>query len=172
MADQFLKGETMTVHQIEAATSELQLHNLLVGLQLTGGCLYPVHHHGLPLEELVRHGRVLHHEEGGEEGEAQEGEADNLRPASQPGSASQWSDETRRLATATGRDPELVFTSSSLDRDNSGDWNLGLTSLVLAVLHQRAEHSEECRCGWGEKRDQLLHQVGREHVVYEDLVQC
>ena len=133
MADQFLKGETMTVHWVEATTNELQLHGLLLGLQLTGGCLYPVHHHGLPLEELVRHGRVLHHEEGGEEGEAQEGEADNLCPASQPGSASQWSDETRRLATATGRDPELVFTFISLDRDNSGDWNLGLTSLVLAA---------------------------------------
>ena len=92
-----------------------------------------MHHHCLPLEELVRHSRVLLQEEGGEEEEAQEGEADDLRPASQPGSASQWSDETRRLATATGRDPELVFTSISLDRDNSGDWNLGLTSLVLAA---------------------------------------
>ena len=40
-------------------------------------------------------------------------------------------DETRRLAT--GQDPELVFTFISLDRDNSGDWNLGLTSLVLAA---------------------------------------
>ena len=38
--------------------------------------------HGLPLEELVCHGRVLHREEGGEEEEAQEGEADDLRPAS------------------------------------------------------------------------------------------
>ena len=80
VADQFLKGETMTVHQVEAATTELQLHNLLLGLQLTGGCLYLVHHHGLPLEELVRHRRVV---EGGEEEEAQEGEADNLRLPSQ-----------------------------------------------------------------------------------------
>ena len=39
--------------------------------------------HGLPLEELVCHGRVLHREEGGEEEEAQEGEADDLCPASQ-----------------------------------------------------------------------------------------
>ena len=45
--------------------------------------------HGLPLEELVCHGRVLHQEEGGEEEEAQEGEADDLCPASQPGLASQ-----------------------------------------------------------------------------------
>ena len=74
---------------------------------------------------------------GGEEEEAQEGEAYNLCPASQPGSASQWSDVTRRMATATGRDPELVFTSISLDRDNW--W------LLLAVLHQRAEHREKCR---------------------------
>ena len=51
-ADQFLKGETMH--------------------------LYLVHPHGLPLEELVRHSRVLFQEEGGEEEEAQEGEADNL----------------------------------------------------------------------------------------------
>ena len=80
---------------------------------------------GLPLEELVRHSQVLHREEGGEEEEAQEGEADDLRPASQPGSASQWLDETRRLAA--GRDPQLVFTSINLDRDNTGDWNLGLT---------------------------------------------
>ena len=129
VADQFLKGETVTVHQVEATTSELQLHDLLLGLQLSGGCLYLVHHHGLPLEELVRHSWVLHREEGGEEEEAQEGEADDLRPASQPGSASQWSDETRILATATGGDPELVFTSISLDRDNSrsADWILGLT---------------------------------------------
>ena len=105
MADQFLKRETMMVHR-----------------------------HGLPLEELVRHSQVLHWEEGGEEEEAQEGKADNLCPASQPGSASQWSDETWRLATATGRNPELIFTSISWDRrDNSGDWNLGLTSLVLAA---------------------------------------
>ena len=80
MANQFLKGETIMVHR-----------------------------HGLPLEELVRHRRVLHWEEGGEEAEAQEGEADDLCPASQPGSASQRLDETRRLAT--GQDPELVFTS-------------------------------------------------------------
>ena len=90
-----------------------------------------MHCHGLPVEELVRHSLVFHQEEGGEEEEAQEGEADNLCPASQPGSASQWSDETRRLAT--GQDPKLAFTSISLDRDNSGDWNLGLTSLVLAA---------------------------------------
>ena len=42
--------------------------------------------HGLPLEELVCHGRVLHREEGGEEEEAQEGEDEGLRPTSQPGS--------------------------------------------------------------------------------------
>ena len=36
------------VHQAKATISELQLHNVLVGLQLTGGCLYLVHHHGLP----------------------------------------------------------------------------------------------------------------------------
>ena len=71
MVDQFLKGETMTVHQVETATTELQLHNLLLGLQLSGGCLYLVHHHGLPLEELVRHGQVLLQEEGGEEAQGQ-----------------------------------------------------------------------------------------------------
>ena len=60
---------------------------------------------GLPLEELVCHSWVLHQEEGGEEEEAHEGKADNLRPTSQPGSVSQWSDETKRLATATGRGP-------------------------------------------------------------------
>ena len=49
-------------------------------LQLSGGCLYLVHCHGLPLEELVRHSRVLHQEKGGEEEEAQEGKADNLSP--------------------------------------------------------------------------------------------
>ena len=67
MADQFLKGKTMMVHRVEAATSELQLHHLL---QLSGGCLYLVHRHGLPLnvEELVRHGQVLHWEEGGGRG--------------------------------------------------------------------------------------------------------
>ena len=112
----------------------------------------------------------------GEEEEAQEGEADDLRPTSQPGSASQWSDETRRLATATGRDPELVFTSISLDRDNSRDWNqLGAGGLLLAVLHQRAEHREECRSpspGRGEQRDQLLQQVQWEQVVCEEWVQC
>ena len=64
VADRFFKGETMTVHQVEATTSELQLHHLL---QLSGGCLYLVHCHGLPLsvEELVCHGQVLHQEEGG-----------------------------------------------------------------------------------------------------------
>ena len=39
-------------------------------------------------------------------------------------------DETGRLAT--GRNPELVFTSSSVDRDNSGDWNLGADLLVAS----------------------------------------
>ena len=66
VADLFFKGETKMVD-------------------------YLVHRLGLPLEEKVRHSRVLHQEEGGEEEEAQEGKADNLRPASQPGSASQWS---------------------------------------------------------------------------------
>ena len=58
VADLFFKGETKTVDQV-------------------------VYHLGLPLEEKVRHGRVLHREEGGlggEEEEAQEGEADNLHP--------------------------------------------------------------------------------------------
>ena len=73
-----------------------------------------MHHHGLPLEELVRHGRVLLQEEGGEEEEAQGGEADDLRP--QPGSARQQS--------ATGRDPELDFTSISWDRGSSRDLEL------------------------------------------------
>ena len=55
------------------------------------------------------------------------------RLAAQPASsrASQWLNETRRWATE--QDPKLVFTSISLDRDNSRDWNLGLTILVLAV---------------------------------------
>ena len=44
----------MTVHQVKAATSELQLHDLLLGLQLAGDCLHLVHGHGLPLEVLVR----------------------------------------------------------------------------------------------------------------------
>ena len=74
----------------------------------------------------------------------------------------------------------LVFMSISLDRDNSGDWNLGLTSelgagsLLLAVLHQRDEHSEECCHFRGDQRDQLLQQVWWEHVVCEDedWVQC
>ena len=52
----------MTVHQVEATTTELQLHNLLLGLQLTDGYLNLVHCHGLPLEELVRHSQVLHWE--------------------------------------------------------------------------------------------------------------
>ena len=47
---------------------------------------------------------------------------------------SKWSEETRRLAT--GRDPELVFTSISLDRDSSRD--LELTSLGLA----------QCQISW------------------------
>ena len=41
--------------------------------------------HGLPLEELVCHGRVLHREEGGEEEEAQEEEADDLCPPASQG---------------------------------------------------------------------------------------
>ena len=44
--------------------------------------------------------------------------------------------------------------------------------LLLAVLHQQAKHSEECRCVRGEQRDQLLQQVWREHVVCEEWVQC
>ena len=88
VADQFLKGKTVTVHQVEATTSELQLHYLLLGLRLSDGCLYLMHHYGLPLEELVCHSRVLHREEGREEEEAQEGEADNLRTTSQPWSTS------------------------------------------------------------------------------------
>merc|ERR1712155_118700 len=41
---------------------------------------------------------------------------------------------------------------------------LGAGGLLLEVLHQRAEHRKECR--------QLLQQVQREHVVYEEWVQC
>ena len=73
-----------------------------------------MHHHGLPHEELVCHGQVLLQEEGGEEEEAQgaflpeEVEADDPRPAAQGQQA-------------------------SLDRDSSRDWNLGLTSWVLAA---------------------------------------
>ena len=43
MADQFLKGETLLVHQVEAATNELQPQQEVVQLQLSGGCLYLVH---------------------------------------------------------------------------------------------------------------------------------
>ena len=59
------------------------------------------------------------------------GEEEEARPAIKSGSANQWLNETRRWATE--QDPKLVFTSISLDRDNSRDWNLGLTILVLAV---------------------------------------
>ena len=85
----------MTVHQLQSQLElfRKQLHNLLLGLQLlfeglqlglqlTGG-LHLVHRHGLPLGELVRHGWVLHWEEGGEEEEAQDREADNFHPTSQ-----------------------------------------------------------------------------------------
>ena len=41
----------------------------------------------------------------------------------------------------------------------------GAGGLLLAVLQQRAKHSEECLCVRGEQRDQLLLlQVQREHV--------
>ena len=46
------------MHQVKAANSELQLLDLLLRLQLAGGRLHLVHRHGLPLEELVCHGRV------------------------------------------------------------------------------------------------------------------
>ena len=55
VADQFLKRETMMVNQVEAATTELQPQQEVVELQLSGGLLYLVHCHGLPLEELVCH---------------------------------------------------------------------------------------------------------------------
>ena len=41
VAEQFLKGETMAVYQVEAATSELQPAELQLGLQLAGGRRYP-----------------------------------------------------------------------------------------------------------------------------------
>ena len=44
--------------------------------------------------------------------------------------------------------------------------------LLLAVLHQWAEHREECRQVLGEQPDQLLQQVQQEHVVCEEWVQC
>ena len=59
MADQFLKGETMSVYQVVAATRELQLHNLLLKLQFSASRRYLLHRHCLPLEELVCHGWVL-----------------------------------------------------------------------------------------------------------------
>ena len=55
VTDQYFKG---TMHQVKAANSELQLLDLLLRLQLAGGRLHLVHRHGLPLEELVCHGRV------------------------------------------------------------------------------------------------------------------
>ena len=36
VVDQYLKGETMMVHQVKAATSELQLPGFWLGLQLAG----------------------------------------------------------------------------------------------------------------------------------------
>ena len=111
MVDQFLKGETMRVHKVEAATTELQLHNVLLG----------------------------------------------------PGG---WQ---------LGKTPSC--TSIILDRDNSGDWNLGLTSLVLAASCWQC-----CTSGLNTVRNAavsgarsntsswLLQQVWREHVICEDWV--
>ena len=117
----------MTVHQVKAAASELQPQQEVEQLQLAVGRLHLVH---CPLEVLVCHSRVPVQEEGGEEEEALEGEADNLCPARQGQQASGQRPGGRPLG---GRDPELVFTSISLDRDNSRDWNLGRTSLALAA---------------------------------------
>ena len=61
--------QIMMVHQVEAATSELAAASTW--------CT------SLPLEELVHHSQVPLQEEGGEEEEAQGGEADDLCPASQ-----------------------------------------------------------------------------------------
>ena len=129
--------------------------------------------HGLPLEELVCHGRVLHREEGGEEEEAQEGEVDDLCPASQPGSASQWSDETRRLATGRWARPRAGLHIHRLGQRQQrrlelGADQLGAGGLLLAVLHQQAEHSEECRCVRGEQRDQLSSRPGPSHRLLAD----
>ena len=55
VADQFLKGETMTVHQVKAASSELQPQQEVEQLQLAVGRLHLVH---CPLEVLVCHSRV------------------------------------------------------------------------------------------------------------------
>ena len=85
VADQFLKGETMTVHQVKAAASELQPQQEVEQLQLAVGRLHLVH---CPLEVLVCHSRVPVQEEGGEEEEALEGEGDNLCPARQGQQAS------------------------------------------------------------------------------------
>ena len=42
VADQFLKGETILLHQVEAATRELQLHDLLLGLQFCTNIVSPL----------------------------------------------------------------------------------------------------------------------------------
>ena len=120
--------------------------------------IYLVHHHGLPLEELVPRGRVLPQEEGGEEEEAQEGEADDLFPAK----VSQ-----RRPG---GWPPRAGLHGHQLGQRQQQR----AESLLLAVLHQQAEHREECPVSRvrGEQRDQLMQQVRREHVVCEEWVQC
>ena len=77
----------MHLDKVKAVNSELQPQQEVMQLQLAVDRLHlvQVHCHGLPLEELVCHSQVPLQEEGGEEEEAQAGEAEanNLSPASQ-----------------------------------------------------------------------------------------
>ena len=81
-----------------------------------------------------------------------------------------------RVGKTVVRGDPATGLSISLDRDSSrelGADQLGAGGLLLAVLHQQAEQSEECCCVRGKQRDQLLlQQVQKEHVVCEEWVQC
>merc|ERR1712155_131791 len=144
------------VHQVEAATSELAAASTVM--------VSPLRNWSVMVGSFSRR-RV------GKRKRPREGRLTTSVPPARVGKT------VVRGDPATGQDPELVFTSISLGRDSSSDWNLGLTSwvlgsLLLAVLHQRAEHREECRQARVEQQNQLLQQVQWEHVVCEEWVQC
>ena len=106
----------------------------------------------LPLEELVRHGQVLHWLGRGWGRGKGPGRKERLTTFAPP--ASQGQQASGQIRPGGGQLAKIPFQAGihihqlgqrKQRRLELGAYHLGAGGLLLAVLHQQAEHSEECR---------------------------
>ena len=147
MVDQFLKGETMTVHQVEAAASSLVAASTWCTIMIS------------PLRNWSTAGSLSRRRVGKRKRPREGRLTTSAPPARVSKTAVRGEQEVGHWARPQ---TELNVHQSQLGQRQQQ--RLGAGGLLLEVLHQRAEHRKECR--------QLLQQVQREHVVCEEWVQC